>query len=64
MALGKHQYLGKNEGKMSRFLSKLTTPKERGQMRKLKEKKIGLGLFILTMENRLMIPKNMSQWCV
>lgn len=36
MALGKHQYLGKNEGKMSRFLSKLTTPKERGQMRKMK----------------------------
>lgn len=36
MTLGRHQYLGKREGKLSRFVSKLTTPKERAQMRKMK----------------------------
>lgn len=37
MALGRHTYKGKNDGKTHRFLSKLTTPKERGQMKKLKK---------------------------
>lgn len=34
MPLGKHEYLGKQEGKMARFLSKLTTVAERKIMRK------------------------------
>lgn len=36
MPLGRHKYNGKNPGKISRFLSKLTTCRERRQMRKLK----------------------------
>ena len=33
--LGKHQYKGKDYGKFSRFRSKLTTPRERAQMKKM-----------------------------
>lgn len=38
MTLGRHHFLGRDNdsGKGGRFLSKLTTSKERGKMRKLK----------------------------
>jgi hypothetical protein len=46
MSLGKHQYLGKNNGKHARFRSKLLTSKERSAI----DKSVPLRMKIVEME--------------